>query len=189
MLTKSNLESLGYDVDLTAGTAEKRSELVYWSPQDGPQNRRGAGQVDAGATKSSEASTDGSDGAKGRRNDSRGSGRRISLELPEPPSSNRWHRHVGDRVVKSKAARDYELAVLRVCIAERVYPIRKPAVIGVSIQWYRGRKAGDLDKRVSILLDALQGSAYENDSQIATLMAMRYDDQGPPRVRVEVWEL
>lgn len=56
----------------------------------------------------------------------------------------------------------------------------------VTLDWYRSRKAGDLDKRIGVLLDALQGVAYHNDSQIVELRARRYDDKRNPRVEVTV---
>jgi len=50
---------------------------------------------------------------------------------------------------------------------------------GHNISWhsYRGRRAkrGDLDNRVKILLDALAGTLFRNDRQIATIHAQRVD--------------
>jgi Holliday junction resolvase RusA-like endonuclease len=65
--------------------------------------------------------------------------------------------------------------------------IRPPAKVKVSVVWYRERKAGDLDKRIGILLDALQSTAYENDAQVIEIHARREDgDPEHPRIELEV---
>jgi hypothetical protein len=43
-----------------------------------------------------------------------------------------------------------------------------------------------LDKRIPIILDALQGVAYANDAQITHLTARRLEDPRNPRVVVAV---
>ena len=43
-----------------------------------------------------------------------------------------------------------------------------------------------MDKRYSIMLDALQGIAFENDSQIAEIHAWRTLDRENPRMEVIV---
>lgn len=109
----------------------------------------------------------------------------LSLTLPEPPSANRWWRNVNGRMVTSREARVYKTGVASVCLTKGLTPIDGPVV--VEIIWYRGRKSGDLDKRLGVVLDALQGSMYHNDSQIVELHAERNDsDAKHPRVIVTV---
>lgn len=105
----------------------------------------------------------------------------VTLTLPEPPSANRWWRMVNGRMILSKAARQYkaDLAVLR---GYRV----ADGPVAVTLYWYRGRKSGDLDKRIGVALDALQGVLFENDSQIVELVAYRFDDAANPRLVVTV---
>jgi Holliday junction resolvase RusA-like endonuclease len=100
----------------------------------------------------------------------------LSFHLDEPPSANRWWRNVGGRMVTSKAAREYKQyveneAMIRHCGVM----IREPRPVRVHVQWQRGRKSGDLDKRLGVILDALQGVAYDNDSQIVEIHAERID--------------
>jgi crossover junction endodeoxyribonuclease RusA len=110
----------------------------------------------------------------------------IALTLPVPPSANRWWRSVGRRVLLSREARNYKKLVATMLLLERVTMIRPPAKVKVSVVWYRGRKAGDLDKRIGVLLDALQATAYENDAQITEIYARREDDRENPRIELEV---
>ena len=99
------------------------------------------------------------------------------LYLDEPPSANRWWRNVRGRMVLSREAREYKSAVSVLGIVSRVRPFPKGTPVRVSLTWHRSRKSGDLDKRLGVLLDALQGVAYENDSQIVEINARR-DDNG-----------
>lgn len=89
-------------------------------------------------------------------------------------------------MVKSPAAREYEVRAHNAALAQGVRQIRRPATVAVTIAWYRGRKAGDLDKRINIALDALQGVAYENDSQIVHLVASRHEAAKGEAARLEV---
>lgn len=107
----------------------------------------------------------------------------LTFTLPEPISANRWWRKWRGRMVLSEEARAYKSLV------RMAY--RRAEIVGdiaVNLVWYRGRKSGDLDKRIPIVLDALQGVAYSNDSQITSLTARRIDDPRHPRVVVTVSE-
>jgi crossover junction endodeoxyribonuclease RusA len=110
----------------------------------------------------------------------------LTLELPEPPSANRWWRNVNGRMVTSKAARVYKSGVALAVLCRKSATIRAPIAVSVETNWYRGRKSGDLDKRIGVLLDALQGTAYDNDSQITEITARRFDDKNHPRVIVTI---
>ena len=111
------------------------------------------------------------------------------LTLPVPPSSNRWHRNVHGRVVKSEAARDYQELTRILALQQRIPLIEKPTEVVVTIRWFREALRGDLDKRYSIMLDALEGIAFENDSQIAEIHAYRVLDRENPRIEVIVSRL
>ena len=108
----------------------------------------------------------------------------LFLTLHEPPSANRWWRNVNGRMVTSRAARQYKEATAIYAIAQGIRtPLDGP--VSLTVTWYRGRKSGDLDKRLGVLLDALQGVCYANDSQITELHAHRSDAE-PKNPRVEV---
>lgn len=108
----------------------------------------------------------------------------ITLTLPEPPSANRWWRNVHGRMVLSRRARQYKQDVAIRMVAARVSKIAHPESVEIEMTWYRGRKSGDLDKRIGILLDALQGVALDNDSQVTRILAIREDDKANPRVTI-----
>lgn len=66
-----------------------------------------------------------------------------------------------------------------------LHPLFQEEMIRVSLTWFRSRKSGDLDKRLGILLDALQETVYANDRQIVELHAFRFD-AGPAGGKVHV---
>jgi crossover junction endodeoxyribonuclease RusA len=109
-----------------------------------------------------------------------------TFTLPEPPSANRWWRKFQNRMVLSAEARAYKTRVA-VMLHAKAQPLTGP--VALTLTWYRGRKAGDLDKRVGVLLDGLQGVLYANDAQIVALHAYRFDDKKNPRVEVTVTEV
>ena len=112
----------------------------------------------------------------------------VRLELPEPPSANRWWRmgRSGPRgghshMHLSAEARAYKQVVqikagsaVRPITAQREWPVYARSVpVSVSIYWMRSRRAGDLDKRVGVLLDGLQGILFATDAQVVVLHAER----------------
>lgn len=96
------------------------------------------------------------------------------MRLPVPPSANRWWRNVNGHMVTSAEARAYKEAIPELAGPQNL--IAKPAPIAVNLVWYRAMKSGDLDKRLGVVLDALQGVSYESDSQVVELHAYRYED-------------
>jgi Holliday junction resolvase RusA-like endonuclease len=112
----------------------------------------------------------------------------ITLRLPEPPSANRWWRMVTikgqARMLLSSEARAYKQLVFATLDAHGVKPIAADAEVHVKIDWWRSRKSGDLDKRLGVVLDALQGAVYVNDAQITRLEAARHDSAGTSAIVV-----
>ncbi len=114
------------------------------------------------------------------------------LTVPVPPSSNvYWRTRViaprkGKPFVStyvSAEAQKYKILTKNTAIAAGMKPIPKPAEVVFYAVWYRARRSGDLKNRNKVLEDALEGAAYENDSQIAEAHWWRSDaDPGNPRV-------
>lgn len=109
----------------------------------------------------------------------------VNLILPWPPSANGyWRPYRGRGLVPSDAAKKYKADVARISQARRTLPIVGP--VRVTIHAYRPRRVGDLDNCTKVLLDALAGWAYLDDSQVVELHAYRGDDASDPRVQVTV---
>ncbi len=64
-----------------------------------------------------------------------------------------------------------------------------PAAVGpvsVNVRVYRPARRGDLDNCLKVLLDALKGIAFVDDSQVVHIHARRYEDKANPRAEVTV---
>lgn len=118
----------------------------------------------------------------------------MRLVLPYPPSANRyWRTRVAGRGPRafvqtylSEEAKAYKAEVARLMRINGVRPMSGPVVLTLDV--YRPRKAGDLSNRIKVLEDALNGFAYEDDSQVVALHVLRHDDKACPRVEVETAE-
>lgn len=112
----------------------------------------------------------------------------MKLTLPYPPSVNNYWRSIvisgRGRVVLSREARTYKKRVGDLCALAGVRPLDGP--VHLVLHAYRPRKVGDIDGTLKATLDALQGFAYLNDSQIVKLEAERFDDKHNPRMEVTI---
>lgn len=108
----------------------------------------------------------------------------MKITLPYPPSANRYWRNYRGRMVTSAEARAYKDEVGWLAKQAGIEHLDGSVVLYVDI--YRPRRSGDLDNWLKVLLDALQGVAYEDDTEVVELHARRLDDRNDPRVEVEV---
>lgn len=115
------------------------------------------------------------------------------LVLPVPPSANRYWRttvattRLGKGYVKTYVTREadeYREGVRARALVAGFRPLEGD--VAVTIRWYRKAKRGDLDNRVKVTLDALQGAAYHTDAQVAELHVVRFEESLNPRLEVEV---
>jgi crossover junction endodeoxyribonuclease RusA len=111
-------------------------------------------------------------------------GKVIQLQLPLPPSANRYWRIYRGRAVISSEAKKYKEHVGWKCRERGITPIVEN--VRVTLDIYRARKAGDLDNFIKVGLDALQGHAIYNDNQIVSIVANRHDDKDNPRIEVMI---
>ena len=109
-----------------------------------------------------------------------------TLALPLCPSANRYWRTYRGRAVKSPEARNYRAIVATLAQAAQVACIAAPFPVAVTITWQRRERRGDLDNRLKVLLDALQGVAYEDDKQVRELHAFLEDGHSENRMLVTV---
>lgn len=108
----------------------------------------------------------------------------MTYTLPLPPSANRYWRHFRGRTVVSAEAKQYKATVAALMHEHQVDPLTGPVCVSITV--YRERKAGDLDNRIKIVLDAMQGIFYANDKQVRELHCYLADDKHAPRCIVAV---
>lgn len=59
--------------------------------------------------------------------------------------------------------------------------------ITLVLRFFRPEQRGDLDNRLKVLLDTLEGYVYFNDKQVTAIHAYRMDDASNPRVEIEAY--
>ncbi len=109
----------------------------------------------------------------------------MQLTLPYPPSANVMWRNYNGRTVLSEAARNYKLEVGLTNL--HCTPYKGP--VSVTLHIYRPRKVSDLDNRIKVAIDSVQGIAFEDDKQIVQIHAYRHDDKLNPRVEMTIEEV
>jgi crossover junction endodeoxyribonuclease RusA len=113
----------------------------------------------------------------------------ITLTLPFPPSANRYWRNFRGRMVKSADARIYRDQAGYIYLQQTMRINRGRPLIGdvkVTLDFYRPAKRGDLDNRIKVTLDALQGIAFADDSQVVEIHARRFEGKANPRVEIAI---
>jgi crossover junction endodeoxyribonuclease RusA len=115
-----------------------------------------------------------------------GRGKRLimKIDLPYPPSSNRYWRSFRGRMVVSEEARTYKRVVGLIANHAGLQPGQGD--VSVSIHIRRPAKRRDIDNHLKVTLDSLQGYMYENDGQIVELHAVMVDDKRNPGITVTV---
>jgi len=113
----------------------------------------------------------------------------MDIELPYPPSVNRYWRKVGNRMLISKAGRDYKRLVCRATRGLLAQPMRGP--LSVAIQAAPpDNKTRDLDNLLKAPLDALKSAGvYLDDSQIDEIHLYRVDQIAGGLLSVSVMPL
>jgi Holliday junction resolvase RusA-like endonuclease len=111
-------------------------------------------------------------------------GEAVKITLPYPPSANRYWRVFRGRAVKSPEARSYQQRARLLALSMGARPLAGPVSVGFAV--FRPRRVGDLDNVLKVILDALNGVAWVDDSQVEVLTAMRFEDKANPRVEVKV---
>ena len=106
----------------------------------------------------------------------------LSVTLPWPPSVNHYYRHVGRRVLISRAGQEYRRTVCgllgRPATASSASGNRKPPRSGrVALAmdaFPPDRRRRDLDNTLKAICDSVQhAGVYEDDSQIDLLTVRR----------------
>jgi crossover junction endodeoxyribonuclease RusA len=97
----------------------------------------------------------------------------LVLNLPLPPSVNTYWRANGKRRFISKEGMIFRENVADYCEENKV-PSFGNKRLQFQVTFYpRDRRIQDIDNRIKALFDALEGWAYDSDSQIDVLMVQR----------------
>jgi len=112
----------------------------------------------------------------------------LTLTLPVPPSSNRYWRIWRGKAVKTAEARAYRDRVAVLAHQQGVHGLLRGPV-AVTVRWFRAAHMGDLDNRLKVALDSLNGVAWADDRQIVELHAYRAEDKAHARLEVTVTEV
>lgn len=101
----------------------------------------------------------------------------IRLELPFPPSVNRYWRHVGNRVLISKEGRQYRELVTDLMKLKKIKKHEGELIVDIRLI-PADRRRRDVDNSLKALLDAMQsGGAYDDDSQIVRLTVEKFEPE------------
>lgn len=93
----------------------------------------------------------------------------LTLELPYPPSTNHYYRHIGHVTLISRRGRAYREAVIALLHSLRIRPLNGPLDLRLEL-YPPDRRRRDCDNAQKPVLDSLQhGGAYHDDSQIVHL--------------------
>jgi crossover junction endodeoxyribonuclease RusA len=109
----------------------------------------------------------------------------MTITLPYAPSANRYWRKWRGRIVKSDEARQYQHDAGN--LARQAGVELLTGAVGLELRFYRPQRRGDLDNRLKVLVDALQGVLYTDDKQVKEIHAYLDDDRERPRVEVTAW--
>ena len=112
----------------------------------------------------------------------------LTIDLPYPPSVNRYWRRVGGRTILSRDGRRYRGAVQAVCLERGLgaRPLDERLLVRIGVH-PPDRRTRDLDNVLKAVLDGLEhAGVYENDGQIDLLVVQRLASARPGRLRVSI---
>jgi len=107
------------------------------------------------------------------------------LTLSEPPSLNR--KYVSRNFVLSKEYRSWKNQTGLILQSQGYKPFKEEC--SVYMVWYRKAKRGDIDSKIKVTLDALEGHIFENDKQVKMLCIERKEDKENPRIELMITKL
>lgn len=101
----------------------------------------------------------------------------VPIVLPYPVSTNRYWRSFRNRMVRSKEADEYKRVTAHAALVAGWKSLAGPVKVVICMR-PKATKAGaaskarmDLDNCIKVTLDALNGVAYADDSQVVRLEA------------------
>ena len=101
----------------------------------------------------------------------------IEIDLNYPPSANRYWRCFRNRMVLSKDAEEFKKHVQDTVKGMELHLTHDPVLVIISlspkltVKGEASKTCIDLDNALKVILDSLQGIAYQNDKQIKKIIA------------------
>ena len=100
--------------------------------------------------------------------------RMLTIELPFPPSTNHYYRHIGHVTLISKRGRAFREAVVAILAKLRLTPLAGPLSIVIEL-YPPDRRKRDADNAQKPVLDALgHGGAFVDDCQVVHLACWKF---------------
>ena len=99
------------------------------------------------------------------------------MVFPYPPSANRYWRIWGGRVVRSSEARSYKIICQGIATLSKHPKIDGPVSVTVLLHPKKTKSGAasktriDLDNALKVVIDAMNGVAYADDSQVVRIVA------------------
>jgi len=99
------------------------------------------------------------------------------MVFPYPPSANRYWRIWGGRVVRSTEATSYKSICKGIATLSKHPKIDGPVSINVLLHPKKTKSGAasktriDLDNAMKVVIDAMNGVAYADDSQVVRIVA------------------
>ena len=99
------------------------------------------------------------------------------MVFPYPPSANRYWRVWGGRVVRSAEARSYKIICHGIATMAKAPKLAGDVAVSVILHPKKTKRGEasktriDLDNALKVVIDAMQGVAYANDSQVVRIVA------------------
>lgn len=99
------------------------------------------------------------------------------MVFPYPPSANRYWRVWGGRVVRSTEARSYKIVCQGIAAMAKNKKLEGDVAVSVVLHPKKTKKGEasktriDLDNALKVVIDAMQGVIYANDSQVVRIVA------------------
>ncbi len=106
------------------------------------------------------------------------------------PSVNRYWRHTkqGHHYI-SQEGREFKEKLQWMAKAKKVKPTSE--AVELHLYWYCKKtcNGGDLDNRLKVILDALEGIVYKNDKQVVKIVAKKIMDSKKDLAIIKVCEV
>lgn len=112
----------------------------------------------------------------------------IEFTLPYPPTVNTYWRHVNNRTILSKGAREYKAAVKDQAWLQKFAKLYEKPVRLTFVVYRPDNRRRDLDNLLKSMLDSLTGILYLDDSQVVDFH-MKWGDTVGGFVKVTAEEL